>query len=1049
MSRKFDPDGTDETADWERLEAALDAIEEGIIVINKDYKLLYANKSAFKASGEKAKKILGRKCFEVIFDASKPCDWCKCDECFESGRPHYTRVSVPMDSEGIRHFDIYSYPSFDHGPAVCRMVEVTRDVTEKVMLESQIKRLAVIADSSADAMMCVDLEGCFEFWNVGAEILFGYKKDEVLGKDYHMIVPPELCSEADIKRSEALRKGYVRYETQRLAKDGTLFPVDMTLTLIKDEDGKPMGIAGSLKDLTEHKKLEEDYKDLFDNAKDGISLTDRNGNILLFNRRFRELTGYLDEELKGLHFSKLINSLDRDKALVYDKKRLRGMESPRTYEFRLQRRDGSAVDVEVTATPVVRNGSVVGTQGILRDLSEREVLLQEIRETRDHLESIYDTIEESICVLGRNLEIISFNEAFAKNVGVPRDRILGNKCYKVIHGYSLQDFENECKSRCIVQTAFEKGEPAESIHSHRFNGNVVYHESKALPTKNNLGETYQVVYVINDVTKRKTAEEGLQKTNNLLDIISRAQSQFIKEENRTALFEGLLQSLLELTESEYGFIGEVMLEGGIPFLKSLFITDVSWDEQTRKIYDEHKKSGMEFRNLDNLFGEVIKTAKTVISNNPSKDKRSKGVPHGHPAIHSFLGLPILGGENLLGMIGVANRRGGYDEALVEFLTPYLSTCAGLIEAMRTEEMRRKAEEELRFLAKIQDQISELIITLDKDKHIMTLNPAARIVLGYDEGELIGRDVSIIVPEDQRKNSIDFWKKLQKDGFVSTHEGVRVSKTGKRIPMELSGVLVKGDGTVPPYVIGVARDITERKKAEEELTRYALDLERSNKLKDLFADIMRHDLLNPVGIIKNVVELLEEEVESERFEKELAMINRNLKKMEELIDSASRFSQVESADKLEFASKDLREIMEASVESVNKAFKGRDFSIKLSEGKFIADVNIFIEDVFTNLLSNAVKYSPDGKEITITVDDEVGEWMVKISDRGPGVPEQHRETIFERFKRIEKGSVKGSGLGLAIVKKVLELHNGKIMVEDNPGGGSVFIFTIPKKRSRNV
>ncbi len=490
-------------------------------------------------------------------------------------------------------------------------------------LESQIRKLATIANSSADAMMSVDLEGRFEFWNTGAEVLFGYKGEEIIGDNFHKIVPEELREEAEVKRRHALKKGFVRFETIRLRKDGTRVPVDMTLTVITDGEGNPTGIAGSIKDLT-----------------------------------------------------------------------------------------------------------------------EKEIVESELRETKNHLESIFDTIMEAICVIDKDLNIISFNEAFAQNTNTPRGRILGKKCYEVLHNFSVDEYERFCTGQCIVIKAFESGEPAESVHHHEFDGELVYHESKALPTKNDDGETDQVVYIINDVTEKKRAEDALKK-------------------------------------------------------------------------------------------------------------------------------------------------------------------------------------------------------------------------------------------------------------------------------------------------------------------YAAELERSNKLKDLFADIMRHDILNPLGVVKNVFELIEDDVKSQEVERELSMVHRNIRKIEDLVHSAAHFGQLESIEELDLETGDLGDIIRQVSEDLETVAAEKDMKLIIPKEKYPADVNPFIEDVFSNLISNAIKYGPQNTEISVTVEDLGESWMISVADNGVGVPDEHKKDIFERFKRVEKGSVKGSGLGLAIVKKVVELHKGDVWVDDNPDGGSIFTFTVPKKRKANV
>lgn len=232
---------------------------------------------------------------------------------------------------------------------------------------------------------------------------------------------------------------------------------------------------------------------------------------------------------------------------------------------------------------------------------------------------------------------------------------------------------------------------------------------------------------------------------------------------------------------------------------------------------------------------------------------------------------------------------------------------------------------------------------------------------------------------------------------------------------------------------------------EEIKSYASKLERSNELKDLFADIMRHDLLNPVSVIKGFSEMMSMDRLLGEHRKSLEKIRKSAEKIEAMIESASKYAKLEDAEKLDLEERDAAAIIGGVVGDFEPLLKAKDISVEYRhEGKALALVNPLIEDVFSNLLSNAIKYSPEGSDIAIELEDLGGEWCIAVKDRGEGIPDDMKEEVFERFKRADKGGVKGTGLGLAIVKRVMELHNGSAWVEDNPEGGSIFYVTIPKK-----
>ncbi|MHC4992943.1 MAG: CHASE domain-containing protein, partial [Planctomycetota bacterium] len=159
-------------------------------------------------------------------------------------------------------------------------------------------------------------------------------------------------------------------------------------------------------------------------------------------------------------------------------------------------------------------------------------------------------------------------------------------------------------------------------------------------------------------------EQSLASNNALLRAISTAQSCFISRSEPRDLFDMLLSSLLTASESEYGFIGEVLFdEKGAPYLKTHALTNIAWNEETRNFYETHAPEGLEFRNLKTLFGSVITTGEPVIANEPRTDRRAGGLPPGHPPMRAFLGVPFHLEDRLIGMVGIANRPGGYDHEL--------------------------------------------------------------------------------------------------------------------------------------------------------------------------------------------------------------------------------------------------------------------------------------------------------------------------------------------------------------------------------------------------
>ncbi len=215
-----------------------------------------------------------------------------------------------------------------------------------------------------------------------------------------------------------------------------------------------------------------------------------------------------------------------------------------------------------------------------------------------------------------------------------------------------------------------------------------------------------MMIITRDITERMRIEQLFMEQNRMLDALSQAQADFITDADPHLTFNQLLSHLLEITDSEYGFIGEVFYENGLPSLRLFTITDVTWDESERSAYQRRLKNDFFFRGVNTLFGHIMTTSQPVLSADPANDPRG-ALPEGHRPLKSFMGLPLFRGEQLVGMLGVGDRPDAYDEALVHRLQPFTNTCAMLIEAYRNNLRRRQAEAQLRRLnEELEDRVNK-------------------------------------------------------------------------------------------------------------------------------------------------------------------------------------------------------------------------------------------------------------------------------------------------------------------------------------------------------
>lgn len=295
----------------------------------------------------------------------------------------------------------------------------------------------------------------------------------------------------------------------------------------------------------------------------------------------------------------------------------------------------------------------------------------------------------------------------------------------------------------------------------------------------------------------------------------------------------ILEVVLRLTDSSFGFVGALVddPETGQPYLQTYAVSNIAWDEETRRFYEEaRRKYGMQFRNLDSLFGKVITTESVVISNDPETDDRSGGTPHGHPKLESFLGVPLSDREGMFGMFGIANRPGGYDDQLVEVISPFTRALGNLVSTRSATSQRIEAEQKQRLesllIRTIVENAGQGIIAFDGDGVVQIANGAAEQILDRSSENLVGEHIQeCIGVADHHWATGGGWMKsalphLEAGELSVTREVYALRKGGARVPIHVSFNRIEdGDKTLFVAVFGDLSDMAL------ELARVRHDVER--------------------------------------------------------------------------------------------------------------------------------------------------------------------------------------------------------------------------------
>jgi PAS domain S-box-containing protein len=368
--------------------------------------------------------------------------------------------------------------------------------------------------------------------------------------------------------------------------------------------------------------------------------------------------------------------------------------------------------------------------------------------------------------------------------------------------------------------------------------------------------------------------------------------------------------------------------------------------------------------------------------------------------------------------------------------------------VRADLRRRVAENELRHdretLRLLYEGSPDAVAVIDRSYRVIYANQRVQDLAGAPLEELRSRTCheGIFGGADPCEGCRlgEVFKEGRPEGRIK-HE---VNASGRENWLWQQWYPVRGAGGSVESVVEIARDITALKRAEVELQRHAEELEEANRIKELFADIMIHDLLNPATVASYFLERLREgERDPERL-RLFETVGRNQGKLIRMIQNASSYSRLREMREIEMRVEDLGAMIREVLADLEPQVRGAGLEIVgPPEGRYPAVVNPLFANVLANLVGNAVKYAAAGRRIAIGIADAGEEWVLSVRDWGEGIPDAYKTSIFTRFERLKKEGVKGAGLGLAIASRIVELHRGRIWVEDNSEGGSVFLVSLPK------
>jgi PAS domain S-box-containing protein len=352
------------------------------------------------------------------------------------------------------------------------------------------------------------------------------------------------------------------------------------------------------------------------------------------------------------------------------------------------------------------------------------------------------------------------------------------------------------------------------------------------------------------------------------------------------------------------------------------------------------------------------------------------------------------------------------------------------------------------LTSVIDSSHEAIFSTSSDTSIMSWNRGAERIYGYPAEEIIGKPVSLLVPEDHRDEVPSILEQVRAGKIVEEFETVRLRKGGGRFDVSLTISPTRDPtGKITGYS-AVGRDITERKRAEERVREAR---EEADQLKQEFFALVSHDLRTPLTSIRGYADLMLHGQAGEIPEQGrdfLGVIKRNTQRLERLVDDLLLVAQLESGTfTLETSKVDLRTLLADCVEAARPLADDKeiDLTVEADPEVHYSGDRLRLEQLVENLISNALKYTPEGGKVATRLHRENGDVQIEVEDSGIGIALEEQEFLFDRFFRASTattGAIPGVGLGLTIVKAIADAHHGSVEVESQEGEGTTFRVQLP-------
>jgi PAS domain S-box-containing protein len=887
---------------------------------------------------------------------------------------------------------------------------ILHDITERKKAEEALReseeRYRSLVELSPEAIFVAGEDKHVFMNSAGLKLLGASNSDQIIGKPVLDVIHPDYREIVAERMRESMETGMASptMEEKFLRLDGTAIDVEVRAAPLIYQ-GKP-AMQAVVRDISERKQAEEslrlseqNFRDSIESSPLGIRIINEDGKMLYANRALLNIYGY--SSVKDLEAVPNKRSYTAESYVEHRgrvKNRKLGEYVPPSYEISIVRKDGQVRCLAVSRGEVLWDGKRQ-FQVIYQDITDRKLAEAELR-TKDY--AMASSIS-GILVLDLDGVVLYANQAYL-DIWLYRSK-------EEVIGHNIEErAANKELAKRLLTTVRTKGEWKGELETSLRDSRTIDVLLSASLVRNEKGVPIAIMASTIDITERKQAEEQVQQ-----------------EKDRAQRYLDIAGVMLVANDAE----GRVSLINS----KGCQVLGYGQEEIIGKNW------------FDTLIPERVRHEVKAVFNK---------LMTGEVEPVEYFENPVLnknGEERIIAWHNVILKDGGGN------IIGTLSSGEDITERKKAEEALQASEARYRLLA---ENVRDVIWATDMDLRFTYVSPSVKYLGDRTAEEVMSLSIGqLLAPSSQELATKAFAEELVMANSTSpdptrsrTLEVEFLRGDGSVLWAELKMNFIRDTAGRPVGILGVMRDISERKKAEEERRQFEQKAQLASRLASVgeLAAGVAHEINNPLTGVIGYSELLMQEDVPERIKNDLEIINNGAKRVADVVKGLLKFAR---QTKPERTIVDINEIIEVTLRL--RAYELETSNIKVT-AKLAPDLPLTVADagqlqqVFLNLLINAEMEMglAHGKgKLIVKTEHTDNTIRITFKDDGPGIAKENLERIFEPFFSTREAG-KGTGLGLSICHGIITEHGGRIWAESRQGKGATFIVELPvvaeKRRS---